>query len=84
LIFKTIFEEIKTKTEYKEFNDNQAQLVYWNAKLDTELNLNALLNQPVGTELIKTCLALPDDSAVKKQITLALSKLNKKLIEKTN
>jgi hypothetical protein len=83
-VFLNLFEQVVEKTEYKDFNNPEAQLHYWSAKLDTELNLNALLNQPVSTELIRTCLALPDGSSVKQQITVALSKLNKKLIEKTN
>lgn len=83
-VFTQVFLKLTENTEYLGFNDPKAQTQYWNSKFDHELNLAAMLGTPTNLELIKSCLALPDETNVKKQIVGVLNNINKKLLGKNN
>lgn len=83
-VFTKLFDEFSSKVQYLPFNDNKAQTEYWNNKFDNELNIAAMFGAPANLELIKSCLALPDETKVKKQILGAITNLSKKLIGPSN
>lgn len=82
--FTQIFLKLTENKEYLPFNDASAQTEYWNNKFDHDLNLAAMFGLPANIELIKSCLALPDDTKVKKQIVGVLNNINKKLLGQNN
>jgi hypothetical protein len=84
MMFINIFENITKSTGFLEYNDPAAQNEYWNKKFETELNLNSVMNLPIGSELIKSILALPEMSTVRKKVLDALTNINKKLLEQSN
>ena len=55
----------------KNWDDIEVQKQYWNEKLKYELNLRFLLKQNMDLELLKTILALDNESPVKKEVLLA-------------
>jgi DNA repair ATPase RecN len=54
---------------------------YWNARLEREIALRALTGSPVDLELLKTVLAMPDDSKVKIDVSNSLNKMKHQLRE---
>lgn len=82
--FTQIFMKLTENQDFLPFNDPKAQTEYWNNKFDNELNLSAMFGLPANIELIKSCLALPDDTKVKKQIVGVLNNINKKLLGQNN
>lgn len=82
--FTQIFLKLTENKEYLPYNNTLAQTEYWNNKFDHDLNLAAMFGLPANIELIKSCLALPDDTKVKKQIVGVLNNINKKLLGQNN
>jgi hypothetical protein len=78
------FEKLSELVAYKDFDDESAQLQYWTQKFEKELVLTQTLGLPPNPELLKSCLALPSDSALKKNIEEALLNANKKLLKENN
>lgn len=78
------FEKLSELVAYKDFDDESAQLQYWTQKFEKELVLTQTLGLPPNPELLKSCLALPSDSALKKNIEEALVNANKKLLKENN
>jgi len=78
--FIEIFNRLLSTCEYKDINDHEAQMEYWNKKFGMELNLGAMFGQPANLELIKSVLALPDNSPVQKQMQKVLENISKKMI----
>jgi hypothetical protein len=78
------FEKLSEFIPYKEFDDESAQLQYWTQKFEKELVLTQTLGLPPNPELLKSCLALPSNSALKKNIEEALVNANKKLLKENN
>jgi hypothetical protein len=83
-MFVSIFEALTKNIGFLEYNDPKAQIEYWNQKFETELNMNSLLNLPTSADLIKSIMALPEISPVRKRTLEALTNINKKLLEKNN
>jgi len=83
-MFINIFENLTKSQTFLEFNDPAAQNEYWNKKFETELNLNSVMNLPISPELIKSIMALPEMSVVRKRVLDALTNINKKLLEQNN
>jgi hypothetical protein len=79
-VFKTLINE----KSFVDINDPQAQLEFWNAKFGSELNLHAMLNHPMNAELVKSVLALPNESNIKGQLINAFDNLGKKLKLQSN
>ena len=77
-------EKLSELVAYKDFDDESAQLQYWTQKFEKELVLTQTLGLPPNPELLKSCLALPSDSALKKNIEEALLNANKKLLKENN
>lgn len=63
------FEQLRKMGDWKEYDDPKAQELYWNEKLEYELNMRLILGQPVDTELGKTIDALDNNAPVKKKLT---------------
>lgn len=64
------------KTEpLRPFDDLESQTKYWNEKLTQELNLRLLTRHPLDLELVKTILALNDESPIKQQTLQLLKQL---------
>lgn len=84
--FLDTFETLNAKEMVKPFDDPEAQKDYWTKKFLNEINIKTLLGLPLDVELVKTVLALNDDSPVKTQmieflntVKLARVKQNKQL-----
>jgi len=82
--FYLAFKSLVEKEEVKPFDDLKSQEEYWNEKLSQELNMKLLLRHPIDLELIKTILALKDDSPVKQfatKLLVAIDKDTRKALE---
>lgn len=75
-----IFRRLINEHSFVDINDPAAQLEFWNSKFGTDLNLTAMLNHPLNSELVKSVLALPKESTVKIQLQKALESISNKLI----
>jgi len=62
------FESLKKSGDWKEYDDEQAQEAFWNAKLAHELNMRLVLGQPIDIELGKTIEALNDQAPAKQRL----------------
>lgn len=78
------FDNITKDYPYRDFEDEEAQLAYWTHKFEKEMVLAQTLGLPPNPELLKSCLALPENSALRKNIEIALIQANKKLIKENN
>jgi hypothetical protein len=78
------FNDLVEKHGYKEFEDPVAQLEYWQAKFEKELLVTQFLGLPMNPELIKSCLSLPCDTPLAKQIKNGLNSAQKKLTSQNN
>lgn len=66
--FANAFDALKNMGNWKDYDDEQAQLHYWNAKLEHELNMRLVLGMPVDMELGKTIESLEDQTPVKQKL----------------
>lgn len=82
--FLDIFNRLINEREFVDINDPKAQLEFWTAKFNHEVSLTAALNHPMNAELVKSVLALPDESKIKVQMLNALDNVGKKLQSKNN
>lgn len=78
--FLSLFQEIINDKSFVDINDPNAQLEFWNSKFHAELNLTAMLNHPINSELVKSVLAMPNESVAKIQLQNALGNVSKKLL----
>ena len=74
--FKSI-EEIET---LKDFDDLPSQQHYWDEKLSNELNLKLLLQRAPDVELVKTIMALNNNSPTKQQTIKMLENIQKQAL----
>ena len=74
--FKSI-EEIET---LKDFDDLPSQQHYWDEKLSNELNLKLLLQRAPDVELVKTIMALNNNSPTKQQTVKMLENIQKQAL----
>jgi hypothetical protein len=65
--FVQAFEGLEKIAPLKPFDDLESQKEYWNTRLTEEINMRMILHQPLDIELMKTVLALHNDSPIKKQ-----------------
>ncbi len=82
--FIEVFNNLINEKSFVDINEPQAQLEFWNAKFGSELNLHAMLNHPMNAELVKSVLALPNESTIKGQLINAFDNLGKKLKLQSN
>lgn len=66
--FYQAFEALEKVETLKDYDDFDAQTEFWEAKISEEINLRALMHQPIPTEVLKTALSLHDGSGVKKEM----------------
>jgi len=81
--FVQAFDYLKKQGNWKDYDDAKAQEMYWNNKLQHELDMRLALGQPVDVELGKTIEALSNDASAKKQL-FELIDNRKKLINLQN
>lgn len=62
-----------------DIDDEKNQLEYWNSRLMEEINLSAMCGVAPSVELIKSVLAMPNDSQVKIQLGNAMAGAKKLL-----
>jgi len=67
------YRQLEKKEPLKPYDDLRSQTEYWNEKLTQELNLRLLTRSPLDLELVKTILALNDETPIKQQ-TIGLLK----------
>jgi hypothetical protein len=83
-MFLEIFQVLIKENGFAEFNDPNYQFEYWNKKFETEVNMCQFLGTPISGELIKSIMALPEISRIRKNVLDALTNANKKLSQKSN
>lgn len=71
--FVEAFEKLNALAPVKDIDDYESQKEYWTAKLSNEIAIRSLLGQPLEAEIIKTVLAMPDESSVKREIVSFLN-----------
>lgn len=76
-----VFNHYNPQNKVIDIDDKDNQLEYWNSKFLEEINLSAMLGLPVGVEIVKSVLALPENSQVKNQLVNAMVNNGKKLLE---
>ena len=74
-----VFNKYNPDNKVIDIDDEKNQLEYWNSRLIEEVNLNAMCGFAPSVELIKSVLAMPDDSQVKIQLGNAMSGAKKLL-----
>lgn len=74
-----VFNKINPDNRLIDIDNKENQSEYWNNKFAEEINLSAMLGMPPSAELIKSVLALPDNSPTKIQLTNAISGAKKLL-----
>lgn len=71
--FISEFKRLNANCPAKSMDDPAAQMEYWESKLANEVNLRMLLKSPLDVDLVKSVLALPDNSILKKRVCSALA-----------
>lgn len=74
LFFVKMFNKLSETEPLKDWDDPSVQGEFWNAKIAEEVGYKLLMQMPIDLETIKTALALPAESPVRKQISLLLQK----------
>lgn len=64
----------------KPIDDEQAQAELWNEKLLEQFNLRILLKNPIDSELVKTIMALDDNTPVKKHVAAILQRAQQRML----
>ena len=83
VFFLKSFQSLENLEPLQPFDDFEAQQAYWNAKFSEELNLRALIGQPISYELVKSILSLNNESPIKKQIVNTLENRQKQMLQTT-
>lgn len=79
VFFLEAYKTISEKEPLKNWDDTEVQLEYWNEKYYREIRDRMLLQMPIDLEIIRSVLALPDDTKVKAQVLQLLN--TKKLLK---
>ena len=69
------YRQLEKTESLRPFDDLESQTKYWNEKLTQELNLRLLTRHPLDLELVKTILALNDETPIKQQTVRLLKQL---------
>jgi len=77
-----IYNKLVQKEPLKPWDDYEVQKEYWNAKLSQDIKIRLLLGQPIGSDLVSTILALPDNVSIKNQTMELLNKQSEQLNNK--
>ena len=81
VFFLKSFQSLEQLELLQPFDDVGAQQAYWNAKFAEELNLRALMGQPISYELVKSILSLNNDAPIKMQIVNTLESKQKQMLQ---
>ena len=81
VFFLKSFQSLEQLEPLQPFDDMGAQQSYWNAKFAEELNLRALMGQPISYELVKSILSLNNDAPIKMQIVNTLESKQKQMLQ---
>jgi hypothetical protein len=79
--FLTSFLQLSSVEGLKPYDDIDSQTEYWNNKLSHEYDLKVLLHQTPDTELVKTILALTNDSQIKQTVIKTLETRNRLMLQ---
>lgn len=72
-----VFEALQKKEPLKEWDEMSVQLEYWNKNLTNEFHTRLILTNSMDNELIRTIMALPDETPIKKElISMYSSRVN--------
>jgi hypothetical protein len=83
-IFIKLLEDLVNKYGYKEFDDTEAQIGYWNNKFGYELEINASLGYNLNPDLLKSIMALPKNSSIRISLENTIKERQKILLKKNN
>ena len=73
VFFLDALKQLRAEEDLKPMDDVEAQKQYWSERLSNEVHLKILLRQPLDTELVKTVMALHDESPIKRQVCAILA-----------
>jgi hypothetical protein len=82
--FVEIFENLIELNGYKDFDNDEAQINYWNNKFGYELDVNNLLGYNLNPDLVKSIMALPKNSKLKISLENTIKERQKILLQKNN
>ena len=74
-----VFNKYNPDNKAIDIDDEKNQLEYWNSRLMEEINLSSMCGVPPSVELIKSILAMPNDSNVKIKLGNAMAGAKKLL-----
>lgn len=66
--FLQAFEALEIIEPLKDYDDYEAQKELWEAKITEEINLRALMRQPIPPDLLKTAVSLHEGSEIKARV----------------
>lgn len=79
--FLSAFKQLEQIEPYKGHDDPESNAKFWNDNFGQELQLRLLLQKPLDLELVKSILALGNDSPVRKEMVGILQQVQQKAIQ---
>jgi hypothetical protein len=79
--FLSAFKQLEQIEPYKGHDDPESNAKFWNDSFGQELQLRLLLQKPLDLELVKSILALSNDSPVRKEMVGILQQVQQKAIQ---
>jgi hypothetical protein len=73
IFYAEAFTSLNNLEPIKPFDDFQSQTEYWSEKLSQELDLKTIFHKAPDLELIKTIMALPDESEIRAKVVNIIS-----------
>lgn len=76
VFFSEAFVKLSEIEAFKQWDDFEVQVEYWDAKLMDEIKQRMMMRMPIDLEIAKTAMALPQECQVRKQIELLFKNKN--------
>lgn len=81
--FYQAYEALEKIEPLKDYDDYDAQKEFWEAKIAEEINLRALMRQPLPPDLLKTAVSMHQDSNVKERVMNLLENTKMQMLQIT-
>lgn len=84
VFFVEAFNRLNQIEAFKQWDDISVQAEYWNAKLTEEVNHRLVMQMPIDFEIVRTVLALPHETPVKKKVAALIQRNVDKVLSLTS
>lgn len=82
VFFVNAYDALSEKEAPRPWDDDEVQLEYWSEKYRREIQDRRYFNKPIDIEIIKSIMALPDQSSAKKELVAMAIMDNKQMMLK--